>query len=449
MTVTLDERAEIPIHPLDVTAVSSDDPSGNTCIGLIQQNVALTNPETAADIVLGASFLRNVYTVMAYEPANVQGIVGNGAKVRARSKRKKMLQRALIDRDDIEPRLGLLNLTDPTTAMAEFNTVRVMKQPLDSKNPSSSASSDGGHKFPVGVAVLIGLIGFIVFCAALFGARWFAVRRRLRNNDGNGGEGRGLMGWRIGRNHEKDKKEDIYNLTDFHGLPPSRSHSHVPSEDTQKTLQDMSYDTAHTRVDKRVAKEEWEVGYRYSRKTEDSDSAEAEEERGRPTTWMEAYAADQPPLHGEWRPPMHERTLSGLSARSNRSERSMHYPSHSPPTSSIPLIMNSAEEERYHRTRSTISEVGLGPGMGIDFNADELGLLSTVGMAGVGTARRGSVIDEHLTTDMMRNPRGKTASIGTNSVMNSRHDRRRSDRLSSGSRVEIAPSDGQGPTDLL
>jgi hypothetical protein len=66
--------------------------------------------------------------------------------------------------------------------MEEFNNVRVLNVPLSSGNSSSptSASSSRDGKVSVGVDVLLALVGVIAACVALFGLRWFHVRRRLR-----------------------------------------------------------------------------------------------------------------------------------------------------------------------------------------------------------------------------------------------------------------------------
>jgi hypothetical protein len=71
MTITLDNRPEIPLHPLDLTGEPSVGSAASTyCIGLIQAaDVHLTRPDSdAGDMILGVPFLRNVYTVMAYDP---------------------------------------------------------------------------------------------------------------------------------------------------------------------------------------------------------------------------------------------------------------------------------------------------------------------------------------------------------------------------------------------
>lgn len=91
----------------------------------------------------------------------------------------------------IRPRLGLLGLIDPTTALNEFHQERVLNQPLPapsgSNNNNGGAGSTGsrsnvsvasGKKMSVGVEVLIGLLGFAALVAACFGTWWVVLRRR-------------------------------------------------------------------------------------------------------------------------------------------------------------------------------------------------------------------------------------------------------------------------------
>jgi hypothetical protein len=116
-------------------------------------------------MILGVAFLRNVYTVMAYDVPDAHGAFptnNNSA--------------------NLQPRIGLLSLTNATRAMEEFNNVRVLNVPLSSGNSSSptSASSSRDGKVSVGVDVLLALVGVIGACVALFGLRWFLVRRKLR-----------------------------------------------------------------------------------------------------------------------------------------------------------------------------------------------------------------------------------------------------------------------------
>ncbi|KAH8984279.1 aspartic peptidase domain-containing protein [Lactarius hatsudake] len=170
MTITLDGQPEIPLHPLDVTTESQSDPSSSTCVGLIQTAGGRSDTFSDADLILGVAFLRNVYTVMAYDIPDPRGQFppnGNGSK-------------------ESNPRLGLLGLTNATQALQEFNNVRLLNQPLSSNvgnTPSLAPVTDvNSGKLSVGVDVLLGLVGFIGACAALFGLRWFLVKRRLRRN---------------------------------------------------------------------------------------------------------------------------------------------------------------------------------------------------------------------------------------------------------------------------
>jgi hypothetical protein len=160
MTITLDDRSETPLHPLDLTAEPPQENSAQFCTGLIQTaDAQLSTPGSKADIVLGVPFMRNVYTVMAYSVPNSNGSF------------------TAVDSSDqtqtITPTLGLMSLTDPTKALQEFYNVRVLNEPMDggSNTSSSSSSSDvGGKKISVGIIVLISLLSF----------RWFLLRRAQR-----------------------------------------------------------------------------------------------------------------------------------------------------------------------------------------------------------------------------------------------------------------------------
>ncbi|EJD04408.1 acid protease [Fomitiporia mediterranea MF3/22] len=364
MTITLDNREEIPIHPLDLSAVPAS--GGSSCIGLFQQSSALSNPSGFGDIILGVPFLRNVYTVMAYEPISVGGIVGNGA---AATKTK---------RAPISPMLGLLNMTNPTTAMDEFNTVRVLNEPLQGSKKALNTS----HGLSIGLKVLFALIGFVVLIGALFGARWLYARRRDRRaaaalrRRGNGNENEGAGDYAL-----NDK--DAFALAAYN-LQPFRSHSFVPSEDTQRTLADPTarldkkYDSINAKG--RNSNSDEEFGFKRSKKSDDSDRGE---ERAVPkigdegwdghTSWIDSYSEYQPPLLGEWRPPAHERSYSTSSVQS------VHAPS-------SPLLSTS------HARNSTLTPVPL------EMDVDEFGGLDVSSMVGIGTAaRRGSGVDMDAT----------------------------------------------------
>ncbi|KAH8120626.1 acid protease [Phellopilus nigrolimitatus] len=380
MTVTLDDRSEIPLHPLDLSAVSLTDTSNPMCVGLVQQSSSLENALGLGDIILGVPFLRSVYTVMTYESVSSGGIVGNGKRA--------------VKRDDIEPRLGLLNLTNPATALDEFNTVRVLNQPLDGNNSNKSPNSPG-HGLPVGLDVLFGLIGFAVLCAVLFVARWLYMRRLLKASTAS-----------LVQDQREDGK-DAFVLTEYHGIPPFRSHSAIPSEDTQRTLHDpfsrldAKYDSiisAHTKVG---SDGEDEFGYR-QKKIADGEYRESrtigDSNWDSHTSWIDAYPEHLPALHGEWRPPTHERSYSSSSTQSN--------------APSAPLLNSLDPLER------EVDEFGVG-----------------LGMAGVGTARRGSVLDDDLTLDMRHSRIGSDSSSSSISPQSSRpRPRPRPGRLPSGPR---------------
>ena len=175
MTITLDNRPEIPLHPLDLTAEPPDDNRAQSCIGLIQtaDSQLSTSDSSLGSIILGVPFLRNVYTVMAYTAPNADGFFTslNGSN------------------QTITPRLGLLSLTNSTIALEEFNTVRLLNQPISGGgsgnssadgNGSSSTVSLGGKTLSVGIVVLIGILSFFTLCGLLFVIRWFVVRRKFR-----------------------------------------------------------------------------------------------------------------------------------------------------------------------------------------------------------------------------------------------------------------------------
>ncbi|KAI0693608.1 aspartic peptidase domain-containing protein [Cerioporus squamosus] len=164
MTIQLDGRTEIPIHPLDMSYFPPNDATSENCIGVIQTPSQFPGLQLQlTDMILGVPFLRNTYTVLAYDPPFENGSFptnsANGNVI-----------------ENVRPRLGLMNLTDPAAAADEFHTVRVLKQPLGSavKTPASH-----GKGLSVGVEVLIGLLGFFGLCFALFGARWAYMRRKF------------------------------------------------------------------------------------------------------------------------------------------------------------------------------------------------------------------------------------------------------------------------------
>jgi hypothetical protein len=174
MTITLDDRSETPIHPLDLTTEPSQDNSAQFCTGLIQTaDAQLSSPGSKADIVLGVPFMRNVYAVMAYSSPN-----SNGSFTAANNTNQK--DGGLSQ--TITPRLGLMSLTDPTKALQEFHSVRVLNQPIDgglntSSHGAPSTVNVGEKNMSVKIIVLLGLLSFLGLCGGLFALRWFLLRR--------------------------------------------------------------------------------------------------------------------------------------------------------------------------------------------------------------------------------------------------------------------------------
>lgn len=161
MTITLDGQNELPLHPLDLTTEPAGQSSSQYCMGLIQTDPSqLTAASEIGDMILGVPFMRNVYTVMAYEQPDADGNFNNSVQ------------------SGMQPMLGLLGLTNATQALQEFDQVRVLKQPLGSgPSQQTPSSQSGGSRFSIGVKILIGLAGFFALCLALFALRCLIARR--------------------------------------------------------------------------------------------------------------------------------------------------------------------------------------------------------------------------------------------------------------------------------
>ncbi|KAJ3500470.1 hypothetical protein NMY22_g19252 [Coprinellus aureogranulatus] len=203
MTITLDDRTPIPLHPLDLTSppetshspVSSSDAM---CVGLLQAADAyLGRPNSIGDMILGVPFLRNVYSVMAYAAPKDDGTFerpwpeGATGEEEVEDPDTNSTTPNPTRPGNVMPRLGLMSMTDPTIALEEFKTVRVLNQPISNgthSGGSANTSRDGGsgrHGLSVGIIVLIALVGFFAVCFALFALRWFLIRRKY----GKGGSG--------------------------------------------------------------------------------------------------------------------------------------------------------------------------------------------------------------------------------------------------------------------
>lgn len=239
ITVSLDNRAEIPLHPLDMSVLPPQTaPDQNSCIGTIQASAdaMLHDPESViGDMVFGVPFLRNVYTVLAYDVPAPNGTFA---------------LRLDTANATVRPRLGLLGLTNPTVALDEFHRVRVLNQPLDDTGNSLGTSAGGGKKQSVGIDVLIGLGSFAALCALLFGVRWLFVRHRLRHT----GYGDYDLGDRdrdakrdstLGSYRDADDKEELPQP----GHEPYKQSLHTVSTDNTRIEPDVE-DGGYTATDK-------------------------------------------------------------------------------------------------------------------------------------------------------------------------------------------------------
>jgi len=187
MTISINGMT-IPLHPLDLT--TGQDRSSQMCIGTIQAADELLSSSTRlGDMILGVPFLRSVYTVLAHDVPFANGSFDTGVV-----KNHQTLQ--------INPRLGLISLTDPEVAMDEFHTVRVLGQPLssagspDSGSTPSSSEGVSNHGLSVGLRVLLGLVGAFALALLLFAVRfwwqrrkWNKSLRKVRQLDASGGPG--------------------------------------------------------------------------------------------------------------------------------------------------------------------------------------------------------------------------------------------------------------------
>ncbi|KAF8496886.1 aspartic peptidase domain-containing protein [Russula emetica] len=154
-----------PVHPLDT---NSDDaltnPDGQNCVGAFQP--ISSGVSSTYDLILGTSFLRNVYLLVDYGDF-VDGSVNTTA----------------------DPYVQLLSVTDPTAAHADFVNVRLNGHQTNNSTPSHTVealrakpkSNNSGsnnnlkgaflkEKIPIIIASSIGgalvLIGLVAVCCS-------------------------------------------------------------------------------------------------------------------------------------------------------------------------------------------------------------------------------------------------------------------------------------------
>ncbi|KAG8804886.1 hypothetical protein FRC17_005850, partial [Serendipita sp. 399] len=164
ITITLSTGSPIPIHPLDMSSYINNDRASNpaTCVGSLQANDLLGNRNSPADIVLGAPFLRNVYTIHALESPNEPGQGGTST-------------------DGPVPRIGLIPVTDIPLALHEFDNVRNLGlAPDGSRSQTGVDPEDTKRSMGMLGKIMLGLGLFAALCILLFGIRWVVLSRRMK-----------------------------------------------------------------------------------------------------------------------------------------------------------------------------------------------------------------------------------------------------------------------------
>ncbi|KAG9220227.1 hypothetical protein CCMSSC00406_0009548 [Pleurotus cornucopiae] len=267
LTLTLDDRPPVALHPLDLTGLPPKDTSSDFCIGLIQAaDAALSSPTNGfGDMILGVPFMRSVYTVMGYDSPSEEGVFPNSTVPTTGSA------------SSIRPRLGLLSLVDPRVAMDEFTRVRVAHQPLSTGGGAAGSnrapSSGDGKKISVGIAVLIGLVGFFALCVALFALRWFITRRQWRNAGSSTSGGPKSTEYQPTRQGSPDVELTAVGWAGLRGKDRG-TEARVMSEDELRALRyeaymrkervhsDYTTSSAQTRVNEQDSDIDGEMGFR-------------------------------------------------------------------------------------------------------------------------------------------------------------------------------------------
>ncbi|GHJ86306.1 hypothetical protein NliqN6_2708 [Naganishia liquefaciens] len=150
---------QYPAHPLDMSDYSPTDTSHKTCVGMIQYASGLT----AGDVILGAAYLKNVYSIYTY-PSSSEST------------------------SSWLPMVGQLSLTNATEAAQEFYDVRVQHSSYPgqvssvgtapSQSPDAAADHAGHQVLSGGIIALAVVLGFVGFAAALFCAWFFWLRKK-------------------------------------------------------------------------------------------------------------------------------------------------------------------------------------------------------------------------------------------------------------------------------
>ncbi|KAF4584827.1 hypothetical protein EYR40_001642 [Pleurotus pulmonarius] len=357
LTLNLDDRPPVSLHPLDLTGLPPKDTSSDFCIGLIQAaDAALSSPTNGfGDMILGVPFMRSVYTVMAYDSPSEEGVFPN------------MTVPTTGSVSSIRPRLGLLSLVDPQVAMDEFTRVRVAHQPLSTgggaTGGSRAPSSGDGKKISVGIAVLIGLVGFFALCVALFALRWFITRRQWKRAGSSTSGGPQSTEYQPTRQGSPDVELTAVGWAGLRGKDRG-GEAKVMSEDELRALRyeaymrkervhsDYTTSSAQTRVNEQDSDADGEMGFRKEGPYEGTPALTTEDHH--PTTHPASPSPSPLPAARRSQP------SASTSSRSS-------YDSHPPPSE--------------HGARRSVHAD----------TTDELGI--RLDMVGVGSGNRSSFVD--------------------------------------------------------
>ncbi|KAG9308853.1 aspartic peptidase domain-containing protein [Chiua virens] len=335
MTITLNGQNELPLHPLDLTVEPAGESNSQYCTGLIQTDPSqLTSTSDIGDMILGVPFMRNVYTVMAYEQPNATGVFNNSVNL------------------GTNPTLGLLGLTNVTQALEEFDQVRVLKQSLGDGSSSQNLNSQGGgSQLSVGVKILFGLLGFFALSVLLFAMRCLISRRQWRKSPPV-------------RQAAEDSDQKVYGA---YRSTRTDSRSSLDQNTLLNNVSRMRKSSQHT-LD--------------SGRTRVADDYEFAAWKSKVDTLTTEPEIDDPwdPHAGTWRD-----TIIGTEAGEAASPHSSYFPPideadsspHTSPELTSALLM--AHDTNESQTNDDVAEFGMAGGM-----------------AGIGTVARGSMIGPDL-----------------------------------------------------
>lgn len=157
----------IPIHPLDSSLKQDNSGSGSGgssgCIGSFQAVKGVSNADLPAQFILGAPFLRSVYSLYDCDSGSV-----NASAAEACS----------------DPRIGLYSLYNNTaayqTALDDFNKVRIQGLQLgdDSQVDGTAASSQGKGGFGSGAKIAVGVVAGLLGIIVVMGILLLILKRR-------------------------------------------------------------------------------------------------------------------------------------------------------------------------------------------------------------------------------------------------------------------------------